>query len=100
MTKRVKQHQIKVTLPSNLYNEYKQLVLETTSEINLSQFTRFLIRKAVNQEKSNTKDLQLLRSRGLTYSEIGQIYNISRQAVQQRLKDKWNLFLSLTYFYF
>ena len=87
MTK-IKQHQIKVTLPSNLYNEYKKLVLETTSEINLSQFTRFLIRKAVNQEKSNTKDLQLLRSRGLTYSEIGQIYNISRQAVQQRLKDK------------
>ena len=91
---KIKQHQIKVTLPSNLYNEYKQLVLETTSEINLSQFTRFLIRKAVNQEKSNTKDLQLLRSRGLTYSEIGQIYNISRQAVQQRLKDKWNLQLN------
>jgi len=84
---KIKQHQIKVTLPSNLYNEYRELVLETTSEINLSSFTRFLIRKAVNQEKSNTKDLQLLRSRGLTYAEIGQIYNISRQAVQQRLKD-------------
>ena len=88
MTKKIKQHQIKVTLPLGLYNQYKQLVLETTSEINLSQFTRSLIRKAVNQEQSNTKDLQLLRSRGLTFSEIGQIYNISRQAVQQRLKDK------------
>ena len=88
MTKKIKQHQIKVTLPAGLYDQYRQLVLETTSEINLSQFTRSLIRKAVNQEQSNTKDLQLLRSRGLTFSEIGQIYNISRQAVQQRLKDK------------
>jgi len=85
---KIKQHQIKVTLPSDLYNKYVQICIATTGEKNLSSFTRFLIRKEVNKENSNTQDLQLLRNRGLTYSEIGQIYNISRQAVQQRLKDK------------
>ena len=85
---KIKQHQIKVTLPSDLYNKYVQICIETTGEKRLSPFTRFLIRKEVNKENSNTQDLQLLRDRGLTYSEIGRIYNISRQAVQQRLKDK------------
>tara|TARA_R100000231_G_scaffold30366_2_gene26800 strand:- start:254 stop:412 length:159 start_codon:yes stop_codon:yes gene_type:complete len=49
MTNKIKQEQIKVTLPAGLYDQYRQLVLETTSEINLSQFTRGLIRKAVKE---------------------------------------------------
>ena len=76
---KIKQHQIKVTLPSNLYNEYKQLVLETTSEINLSQFTRFLIRKAVNQEKSNTKE-------GFT-SDIREYFNKKRRDVRHKVEE-------------
>jgi len=84
---KIKQHQIKVTLPSDLYNDYSRVCIEVTGEKNLSAFTRQLIRSRVNQDNSNTQDLQMLRNRGLTFSEIGKIYNISRQAVQQRLKD-------------
>jgi len=49
MTNKIKQHQIKVTLPAGLYDQYVQLVLETTFERNLSQFTRGLIRRAVKE---------------------------------------------------
>ena len=56
--KSTKQLQIKVTLPPELHSQYVALVLsETGGELNLSSFTRGLIRKFINKKnkKWNTK---------------------------------------------
>ena len=52
-----KQLQIKVTLPPELHSQYVALVLSETGEVNLSSFTRGLIRKFINKKnkKWNTK---------------------------------------------
>ena len=53
-----KQLQIKVTLPPELHSQYVALVLsETGGVLNLSSFTRGLIRKFINKKnkKWNTK---------------------------------------------
>ncbi len=50
--KSTKQLQIKVTLPPELHSQYVALVLsETGGELNLSSFTRGLIRKFINKKK-------------------------------------------------
>ena len=49
--KTTKQLQIKVTLPPELHSQYVALVLsETGGELNLSSFTRGLIRKFINKK--------------------------------------------------
>ena len=45
-----KQLQIKVTLPPELHSQYVALVLSETGEVNLSSFTRSLIRKFINKK--------------------------------------------------
>ena len=48
--KSTKQLQIKVTLPPELHSQYVALVLAETGEVNLSSFTRSLIRKFINKK--------------------------------------------------
>ena len=54
--KSTKQLQIKVTLPPELHSQYVALVLsETGGELNLSSFTRGLIRKFINKKTKKWK---------------------------------------------
>tara|TARA_R100001591_G_scaffold69300_1_gene78104 strand:+ start:644 stop:802 length:159 start_codon:yes stop_codon:yes gene_type:complete len=48
--KSTKQLQIKCTLPPELHSQYVALVLSETGEVNLSSFTRSLIRKFINKK--------------------------------------------------
>tara|TARA_R100001460_G_scaffold16555_2_gene36118 strand:- start:385 stop:543 length:159 start_codon:yes stop_codon:yes gene_type:complete len=48
--KQTKNLQIKCTLPPELHSQYVALVLAETGEINLSSFTRGLIRKFINKK--------------------------------------------------
>ena len=56
-SKRIKQEQIKVTLPSDLHSQLVTKSIEVLGEVNLSQYLRMLIRqelnKKTNQEISN-----------------------------------------------
>ena len=53
--KTTKQLQIKVTLPPELHSQYVALVLSETGEVNLSSFTRSLIRKFINKKTKKWK---------------------------------------------
>ena len=55
--KQTKNLQIKCTLPPDLHSQYVASVLAETGEVNLSSFTRSLIRKFINKKnkKWNTK---------------------------------------------
>jgi len=44
MTNKIKQHQIKVTLPSNLHSQLVAKCIQELGEINLSQYLRKLVR--------------------------------------------------------
>ena len=48
--KSTKQLQIKVTLPPELHSQYVTAVLSEAGEVNLSSFTRGLIRKFINKK--------------------------------------------------
>ena len=48
--KQTKNLQIKCTLPPELHSQYVAVVLSETGEVNLSSFTRGLIRKFVNKK--------------------------------------------------
>ena len=48
MTNRTKQHQVKVTLPSELHSKLVAKCIEELGEVNLSQFLRNLARKATS----------------------------------------------------
>ena len=94
--------QIKVTLDENLYNLISKKCMEELGEINLSLYTRILYNKQVKKtelskyKRELKKDKRLLlkeemkqlRSKGLTYGEIGKIYSMSRQAIHQKLQEK------------
>ena len=47
-SKRIKQEQIKVTLPSDLHARLVTKSIEILGEVNLSQYLRMLIRKDLN----------------------------------------------------
>ena len=49
MTKRIKQEQIKVTLPSDLHSQLVTKSIEVLGEVNLSQYLRMLIRRDLKQ---------------------------------------------------
>ena len=94
--------QIKVTLGEDLYNLISKKCLEELGEINLSLYTRILYNKQFKKtelskyKRELKKDKRLLlkeemkqlRSKGLTYGEIGKIYSMSRQAIHQKLQEK------------
>ena len=94
--------QIKVTLDEDLYNLIRKKWLEELGEINLSLYTRILYNKQFKKtelskyKRELKKDKRLLlkdemkqlRSKGLTYGEIGKIYSMSRQAIHQKLQEK------------
>ena len=94
--------QIKVTLDEDLYNLISKKCLEELGEINLSLYTRILYNKQFKKtelskyKRKLKKDKRLLlkdemkqlRSKGLTYGEIGKIYSMSRQAIHQKLQEK------------
>ncbi len=48
-SKRIKQEQIKVTLPRDLYSRLVTRSIEVLGEVNLSQYMRMLIRRDLNQ---------------------------------------------------
>ena len=48
-SKRIKQEQIKVTLPSDLYARVVTKSIEILGEVNLSQYLRMLIRRDLEQ---------------------------------------------------
>ena len=48
-SKRIKQEQIKVTLPSDLHARLVTKSIEVLGEVNLSQYLRMLIRKDLRQ---------------------------------------------------
>jgi len=48
-SKRIKQEQIKVTLPSDLHSQLVTKSIEVLGEVNLSQYLRMLIRKDLKQ---------------------------------------------------
>ena len=48
MTKKVKQEQVKVTLPPELYAKVVAKCIEELGEVNLSQFFRNLARRATS----------------------------------------------------
>ena len=94
--------QIKVTLDEDLYNLISKKCMEELGEINLSLYTRILYNKQVKKTeilkykrelkkiKINNKinEMKKLRNQGLTYAEIGKIYSMSRQGIQQKLQEK------------
>ena len=94
--------QIKVTLDEDLYNLISKKCMEELGEINLSLYTRILYNKQFKKtelskyKRELKKDKRLLlkdemkqlRSKGLTYGEIGKIYSMSRQAIHQKLQEK------------
>ena len=49
MTNKIKQEQIKVTLPPELHAKLVSKCIDVLGEVNLSQYLRILIRKDVNQ---------------------------------------------------
>ena len=49
MTKRIKQEQIKVTLPTELHAQLVTKSIDVLGEVNLSQYTRMLIRRDLKQ---------------------------------------------------
>lgn len=55
-SKRIKQEQIKVTLPSDLHSQLVTKSIEVLGEVNLSQYLRMLIRRDLKQwtENKNT----------------------------------------------
>mgnify|MGYP003154913646 FL=1 len=81
----MKNKQIKVTVDENLYKLLCKKSLEELGEVNLSLFTRALYHR---QLASELFKMQTLRSKGLTYAEIGEIFGMSRQAVHQKLKGE------------
>ena len=94
--------QIKVTVDEDLYNLISRKCMEELGEINLSLYTRILYNKQVKKTeilkykrelkkiKINNKinEMKKLRNQGLTYAEIGKIYSMSRQGIQQKLQEK------------
>tara|TARA_Y100000114_G_scaffold98392_1_gene91575 strand:- start:122 stop:415 length:294 start_codon:yes stop_codon:yes gene_type:complete len=94
--------QIKVTLDEDLYNLISKKCKEELGEINLSLYTRILYTKHIKKTeilkykrelkkiKRNNKinEMKKLRSQGLTYAEIGKIYSMSRQGIQQKIQEK------------
>lgn len=48
-SKRIKQEQIKVTLPRDLHSRLVTRSIEVLGEVNLSQYMRMLIRRDLNQ---------------------------------------------------
>ena len=48
-SKRIKQEQIKVTLPSDLHSQLVTKSIEVLGEVNLSQYMRMLIRRDLKQ---------------------------------------------------
>ena len=48
-SKRIKQEQIKVTLPSDLHSQLVTKSIEVLGEVNLSQYLRMLIRRDLKQ---------------------------------------------------
>ena len=49
MTKRIKQEQIKVTLPRDLHSRLVTKSIDVLGEVNLSQYLRMLIRRDLKQ---------------------------------------------------
>ena len=49
MTKRIKQEQIKVTLPTELHAQLVTKSIDVLGEVNLSQYLRMLIRRDLKQ---------------------------------------------------
>ena len=98
--------QIKVTLDEDLYNLISKKCMEELGEINLSLYTRILYNKQVkktelskyqkefkkidkqNKRLSIKEEMKKLRNQGLTYGEIGKIYSMSMQAINQILQEK------------
>ena len=52
-SKRIKQEQIKVTLPSDLHSQLVTKSIEVLGEVNLSQYLRMLIRRDLKQWTKN-----------------------------------------------
>ena len=52
-SKRIKQEQIKVTLPSDLHSQLVTKSIEVLGEVNLSQYLRMLIRRDLKQWTEN-----------------------------------------------
>ena len=48
-SKRIKQEQIKVTLPSDLHSQLVTKSIDVLGEVNLSQYLRMLIRRDLKQ---------------------------------------------------
>ena len=48
-SKRIKQEQIKVTLPSELHSQLVTKSIDVLGEVNLSQYLRMLIRRDLKQ---------------------------------------------------
>jgi len=86
----MKTKQVKVTIDENLYKLLCRKSVDELGEVNLSLFTRILYNKHVKKSKSLLfkEEITKLRSKGLTYGEIGEIFGMSRQAVHQKLQNK------------
>jgi len=81
----MKNKQIKITVDENLYKLLCQKCMQEFGELNLSLFTRALYHKHISDDMFK---METLRSKGLTYGEIGEIFGISRQAVHQKFQNK------------
>ena len=55
-SKRIKQEQIKVTLPSDLHSQLVTKSIEVLGEVNLSQYLRMLIRRELNKKTNTIKN--------------------------------------------
>ena len=79
--------QIKVTVDENLYNLLCKNSIKQLGEINLSLFTKILYNKHVKKVENILLKSEIikLRKKGLTYSEIGEIFGLSRQAIHQKI---------------
>ena len=79
--------QIKVTVDEDLYNLLCKNSIKELGEINLSLFTKILYNKHVKKVENILLKSEIikLKNKGLSYSEIGEIFGISRQAVHKKV---------------
>ena len=79
--------QIKVTVDEDLYNLLCRKSIKELGEINLSLFTKILYNKHVKKVENILLKSEIikLREKGLTYSDIGEIFGLSRQAIHQKI---------------
>ncbi len=79
--------QIKVTVDEDLYNLLCRKSIKELGEINLSLFTKILYNKHVKKVENILLKSEIikLREKGLTYSDIAEIFGLSRQAIHQKI---------------